>query len=218
MQPGFSETALKYFLGVFTLLLLALPWLLRGVQDGAEPGHLQNLAVSPKAIGEVELIDAGGNVIHTADFRGKWTLIFFGFTQCPDVCPATLMQMAQLSKSLKTSAADREYQFLFVSVDPQRDTPSRLREYVGYFDPDFLAASGEPSQIRSFEKIFGAFHRLEKRSPQDAHYNVVHSAAIFIVDSEARYVGKFMPPFDIRVVSEGLAALNAYYTRREGRA
>lgn len=214
-----ATSALKYTLAAgAVLLLMALPWLLRGITDSGLPEGLRGFAVTPRAIGDVTLQGSNGTVIGQADFRGKWTLVFFGFTNCPDVCPATLMQMAQLKKVLQEAGADQDYRFLFVSVDPQRDTPARLRDYVGYFHPEFLAASGAPAQIKNFEIVFDAWHRLEQRSEQDMHYNVAHSASIFIVDRDARFVGKFQPPFDIRAVREGLAALNAYHSRGEGRA
>ena len=214
-----ATTVQKYTLAAgAVLLLMALPWLLLGIDNSGLPEGLRGLAVPPKELREVALVDSDGTVIGKEDFRGKWTLVFFGFTNCPDVCPATLMQMAQLKKALQAAGAEQDYRFLFVSVDPQRDTPQRLRDYVGYFDPEFRAASGASAQIKNFESVFDAWHRLEQRSEQGMHYNVAHSASIFIVDRDARYVGKFQPPFDIRAVREGLAALNAYHSRMEGRA
>ena len=125
-----------------------------------------------------------------------------------------MLQLEQLKKSLAKQTGDTQYQFLFVTVDPQRDTTQRLKEYVNYFDASFLAAGGDIAQIKTFENVFGAYHQYAKKNPEDTHYAVAHSAEVYIVDPDARYVGKFLPPFDVNILSHKLTALSNYIQQK----
>ncbi len=182
------------------------------------PVALRGFAVDPKPIGQVQLVDKTGQSLVDSYFKGKWTLVFFGYTNCPDVCPSTLMQMQQLYKSIKKQPDGRQYQFLFITVDPQRDTLPHLKQYVEYFNKDFDAAGGGISNIRHFEKVFGAFHHYAKKSPDDKHYAVAHSAEIYIVSPDKHYVGKFLPPFNVNKLTLKLSKLNAFVQKQGGNA
>ena len=129
----------------------------------------------------LELADTGGRVRHLEDFRGKALVVFFGFTHCPDVCPTTLADLAGAMKALGPHA-DR-VQVLFVTVDPERDTPQDLERYVHAFDPRFIALRGDPAATARAAKEFKIYY--EKRRQGDS-YTVDHSAQSYVIDPQGR--------------------------------
>jgi protein SCO1 len=129
----------------------------------------------------LELEDTSGRVRHLADFRGKAVVLFFGFTHCPDVCPTTLADLAGVMKALGADA-DR-VQVLFVTVDPERDTPQDLDQYVHAFDPRFIALRGDPAATARVAKEFKIYY--EKRKQGDT-YTVDHSAQSYVIDPAGR--------------------------------
>ena len=129
----------------------------------------------------LELEDTSGRVRHLEDFRGKAVVLFFGFTHCPDVCPTTLADLAGVMKTLGPEA-DR-VQVLFVSVDPERDTPEALANYVGAFDPRFIALRGDLAATQRVAKEFKIY--FEKRKQGDS-YTVDHSAQSYVIDPQGR--------------------------------
>ena len=128
------------------------------------------------------LTDHNGQARTLADFRGKVITVFFGFTHCPDVCPATLAEMAQVMRELGPDA--KRVQVLFVTVDPERDTPQVLKQYVPSFDPSFLGLSGDPDAIARTAKEFKIFY--QKQRLPGGGYSVDHSAGTYIYDPEGR--------------------------------
>ena len=129
----------------------------------------------------LELADTSGRLRHLADFRGKAVVLFFGFTHCPDVCPTTLADLAGVMKTLGPDA-DR-VQMLFVTVDPERDTPETLAKYVGAFDPRFIALRGDVPATQRVAKEFKIY--FEKRKQGDT-YTVDHSAQSYVIDPQGR--------------------------------
>jgi protein SCO1/2 len=130
---------------------------------------------------KLELTDHTGRARRLEDFRGKAVVLFFGFTQCPDVCPTTLVDIAN---SLKKLGADADrVQVLFVTVDPERDTPKALAEYVTAFDPRFLALRGDAAETQRVAKEFKIYY--EKRKQGDG-YTVDHSGQTYIIDPQGR--------------------------------
>jgi protein SCO1/2 len=129
----------------------------------------------------IELPDTSGRVRHLEDFRGKAVVLFFGFTQCPDVCPTTLADIAGVLKTLGPDA-DR-VQVLFVSVDPERDTPELLDKYVRAFDPRIVALRGDLPATQRTAKEFKIY--FEKRKQGDT-YTVDHSAQSYVLDAQGR--------------------------------
>ena len=129
----------------------------------------------------LELPDTQGRVRHLEDFRGKAVVLFFGFTHCPDVCPTTLADLAGVMKSLGADA-DR-VQVVFVTVDPERDTPQDLDNYVHAFNPRFIALRGDPAATQRVAKEFKIYY--EKRKQGDT-YTVDHSAQSYVLDPQGR--------------------------------
>lgn len=140
-------------------------------------------------IGEPRLIDAGGRPFGRRDFAGHPGVIFFGFTHCPDVCPATLAMLASAAEQ----AGLPDLRVYLVSVDPERDTPAALGAYVRAFDEDFIGLTGQLPDIEAFARTLGSA-RVRVDLPGGG-YTVDHSATLFLLDRDARLVAVFTPPF-----------------------
>jgi protein SCO1/2 len=125
---------------------------------------------------------AGGADFRLSEQRGDLVLIFFGYTYCPDVCPATLSSMKQLHKALGRDA--ERVRVVFVTVDPERDTPQKVAEYVQYFDPSFTGLSGSAEQLQPVWKDYGVYAQLNKLEPDDEVYTVDHSSQVYLVDQD----------------------------------
>lgn len=144
----------------------------------------------PKPIGAFELIDAGGRPYTRADLTSAPTLVYFGFTRCPDVCPTTLARLAQARRQ----AALPSLRVLFVSIDPERDTPPAVGLYAHAFDPGFLGVTGKPDEIRKVARNFAvAVNRVDLPG---GDYTMDHSAVVFLVDV-AGIRAIFTPPFEV---------------------
>ena len=130
----------------------------------------------------LELTDHTGKRRTLADFKGKVVALFFGFTHCPDVCPTTLADLASVARGLGPDAA--RLQVLFVTVDPERDTPQVLGQYVPSFYPTFLGLYGTPEETARAAKEFKIY--FQKQSPAGGSYSVDHSAGTYVLDTEGR--------------------------------
>jgi len=150
--------------------------------------RFDTLLIYPKKnpISDLTLIDHLGNPFKTDRFKGRWNLIFSGYTNCPDVCPNTLTQMTQLYQTMEPSIRDK-FQIIFLSVDPARDTPEHLKQYLDYFHKDFVGISGEISQIDDLVKGLGGIYSINQEEGE--FYTVDHSARIFIVGPNAERYG-----------------------------
>ena len=131
----------------------------------------------------LELPDQNGQLRTLADFRGKVTVVFFGYTQCPDVCPTTLAELARIKQQLGAQGA--ALQGILVSVDPEHDTPERLKAYVESFDPSFIALRGTPEQTAATAKEFRVFYaRVPGKT--EGSYSVDHTAGSYVFDREGK--------------------------------
>lgn len=130
----------------------------------------------------LSMTDVDGKPVTLADFRGKVTLLFFGFTHCPDVCPTTLADFAEVKRALGSDGD--QVQAAMVSVDPERDTPELLKRYVTQFDPGFVALRGTPEQTFAAGKEFKVF--FAKSPTKDGGYSVDHTAGSFVFDRAGR--------------------------------
>ena len=132
---------------------------------------------------DVALKDADGQPRTLRDFKGKVVVLFFGFAQCPDVCPTTMSEMAQVKQQLGKDAD--KLQVLFVTVDPERDTPAVMKAYMGAFDPSFVALIPTPDQLAAMAKDYKAYYKkVEGKTPTS--YSMDHSAASYIYDMQGR--------------------------------
>lgn len=145
------------------------------------------------------LVDHAGKRFDAGRLRGKWTFLVFGFTHCPDVCPASLSLLAQVQKRLGEERADRGAQFVFVSVAPERDTPERLAQYVTSFGEQFVAVTGEQAEIQNVIEQLGAFAR--PREPQSNFSLIDHTALIYLFDPDGRLAAEVGSLRDVKTIT-----------------
>jgi len=158
----------------------------------------------PRPLERFSLQDASGAAFTRENLQGRWSLVFVGFTHCPDACPVTLAAI-HAAKARLDEAALSQLQTLFVSVDPERDTPDVLADYVGYFDPDFIAATGSnPELARLCDSLGFGFVRVPQ---SEGRYTIDHSTAVALIDPQARVAGYFTQPLDARALAGDLAGL-----------
>jgi protein SCO1 len=141
-------------------------------------------AALPQIGGHFELSTPDGRAVTEASFRGKWLIVYFGYTFCADVCPGTLMSMAQAMKNLGPLAD--KIQPLFITLDPERDTPRVIGEYVKDFDPRFVGLVGSPQQVADTAREFHVYYRV--RQLGDGEYAIDHSSFIYVVDPNGTFV------------------------------
>lgn len=164
-------------------LAMVLAALLAGCGGAPETPKFKLTDVSGAGFGrELNLTDHNGQPRTLADFRGKVVAVFFGFTHCPDACPTTLAEMAQVAQALGRDAD--QFQVLFVTVDPERDTPQVLKQYVPSFNPAFLGLHGNAEATARAAKEFKVFY--QKQPVKGGSYSVDHGAGTFILDRQGR--------------------------------
>lgn len=149
-------------------------------------------------------IDEGGEAFVFEGFKGKISLVFFGFTLCPDICPTTLLQLSQLKAALAAEEAE-QMQVYLITVDPERDTPQRLKEYLSYFDSDFKALTGTQEQTATMAKSFNVFYN--KVPTAAGQYTMEHSAYVFVLDKDANSVLLFREGMTLDEMLSDLRAL-----------
>ena len=129
------------------------------------------------------LPDATGQLRTLADFKGKVVVVFFGYTQCPDVCPTTMAELAEVKRALGADGA--KVQGVFITIDPERDTPELLKAYVANFGPDFVALRGSPEQLKTLAKDFKVFY-AKVPGKAEGSYTMDHTAGSYIFDTQGR--------------------------------
>lgn len=166
------------------LLVLAAAACLAGCEPpGASRSSFQSIDITGADYAKtLALPDQNGTPRSLADFKGKVTVVFFGYTQCPDVCPTTMAELAQVKKSL--GADGERVQGVFVTVDPERDTPELLKAYMGSFDPSFVALRGTPEQTAAAAKEFKVFYA--KVPNKSGSYTMDHTAGSYVFDTEGK--------------------------------
>lgn len=137
----------------------------------------------PLALPTVDLIDAAGKPASLDTFRGHYSLLFFGFTNCPDVCPITLKILADTRAELVARAPNAVPQVVFVSVDPARDTPEKIAAYLQNFDPAFLGLTADDAKLSPLIKALGV--SVEKHNHGGESYTVVHNSTVYVVGPDA---------------------------------
>jgi protein SCO1/2 len=149
---------------------------------------------TPRNIGEFALLDHHGQVFDGARFEGKWTLVFFGFTTCPDICPTTMSFLNDFIKQLEGTEAE-DTAVVMISVDPARDSVEQLADYVPFFNPDFIGVTGEFLEIH---KVATALNTPFRKVPgQGENYLIDHSANVVLINPRGDYHGFFKSPLDM---------------------
>ncbi len=178
---------------VALVVLVAAMFIMPRGDRGAPP---QTATILPEAreLPAVALVDDTGGELDIADLRGNFTLLFFGFTNCPDVCPLTLQLLAATRAELMRRAPQAVPRVLFVSVDPHRDTPERIAAYLAGFDAEFIGATAPDAELAPLLTMLGV--GVEKHEHGGAHYNVVHNSAIYVLGPDAKWIAVSTGPHE----------------------
>src|SRR5216683_2932385 len=189
-----ASRLLVIFTAFFAGLVLCLGVILFVGSRGAGTGLVQAAAIG----GPFRLTDQDGQVVSDQDLKGKTFLVFFGFTHCPDVCPTTLFEISEIMRNLGPEA-DRTAA-LFISVDPERDTPEAMKDYVASFDPHVRALTGDADALAAVAKAYRVYY---KKVPLDGgDYTMDHTAIVYLMDKD----GRFVSPFNMKRTAEVAAA------------
>lgn len=183
---------------VALVVLVAAMFLLPRAQRGEAP-QTATVLPEPRPLPGVSFTDESGSAAQLADYKGNFTLLFFGFTNCPDVCPLTLSLLSQVRKDIASRAPQLVPRVLFVSVDPNRDTPERIAAYLDGFDAEFAGVTASDAELAPLLAMLGV--AVEKHEHGGANYNVVHNSAIYVLDQNADWIAVTTGPHDPKVVA-----------------
>jgi protein SCO1/2 len=195
----FQRVAL--FIGIAALAVAAGLWLnLQFATPAVAPETEATLLRSPRPMGTVVLVDQDGREFPINKLEGRYSLLFFGFTHCPDVCPTTLAMMSRLTTALKDLPERLQPAMVFVSIDPERDSPEIVHAYVNHFDPDMLGLTGDLSQVEALAGQLGV--AFQKVPDEQGGYSMDHSAAILLLNPRVEFNAVFSAPHQVQSMAQ----------------
>lgn len=157
--------------------------------QGIDPGQFKGtLLPTPVPVPDFALANASGESVRLSDFADEIVLLYYGYTFCPDICPTTMAELSKVQRELDDGG--EKIQVLMITVDPERDTPQKLAEYLDHFHPDFVGLSGSADQIEAAAEAFGVYYAPSEGS-EATGYLVDHTARVFVVDPEGNYTLSF---------------------------
>ena len=175
---------------VVGLLVLVVALMLIGRQGRINaPPQLATVLPEPRELPQVTLTDARGEQFSTSDFAGNYSLLFFGFTNCPDICPLSLQILALVKDSLEKRAPALVPQIAFVSVDPGRDSPSVIRDYLDAFDPEFIGLTAPDEDLAPLLEMLSV--TVHRQDVDGETYNMVHNGTIYVLDADGHWTALF---------------------------
>ena len=163
----------------------------------------------PRALQPFTLTDHTGKTFGTEQLTGKWSFVFFGYAHCPDVCPTTLSILNSVAKQLDNTAPATRY--ILVGIDPGRDTPEQLGQFVTSFNSDFIGVSGTGRELAKLTEQLGIFHKPVTNGKQAGNYTVDHTASILLFDPDGRLHALFSAPLDASRISDDFKRLAKAY-------
>lgn len=198
-QSGFKRILIAII--VAALAMAAGIWAARAVLEHNSVQDELDATRFPEAreIASFSLIDHNNAVFDNSVLKDRWSFIFFGYTHCPDVCPTTLSVLNSVAQKL--GDLDEDIRFVFLSVDPERDTPEQLAQFVSYFNADFIGVTGTPEGIEQITRQLGVLHIRAQPEEGASGYLVDHSASVFLFDPDGRYHAVFSPPLSADAIA-----------------
>ena len=157
---------------------------------------------APKPLTNFTLPSTTGSDLRLSDLQGQYAVLFFGYTHCPDFCPTTLGEYKQVKQQLDDAVDD--VQFIFISVDGERDTPEVLAKYVSIFDPAFVGLSGTDATLQPIAKEYGLYYKLRKDEAVDGNYFVDHTTLSYLVDRQGRLVAMYPYGLEPKIIADDL--------------
>jgi len=208
-KPRPYGTLLLFLFWILVIAAVSL-WMLP--EKTVIPPELQGvLRPAPQSLQAFELTDQQRQPFSLAQLQGKWSFVFFGYTYCPDICPTTLSTLTGLVWKLRNDPQDlADIQVIFVSVDPPRDTPEVIADYLKYFDESFLGVTGAQQDIDSLARQFGAGYMNEPETTP-GQYLVSHTSSIFLVDPQGRLLAAFSPPHNAETIAEQFRQIRSLF-------
>ncbi len=212
MTRGVAKTVLACL--VFVALVITLIVIRHSQETLPNPLALQEQGLvmlsRPRAVQDFTLTDHTGREFDKNDLRGHWSILFFGFTHCPDICPVTLATLARTMEQIEDQELRSRIKVYLVSVDPERDTLDKLKQYVSYFSPDFTGLTGRHSQIADFASQVGvAFAKVPFDGPDG--YTVDHSGQLVVFNPRGHFHSFFKTPHESRQLARFMEALAAHF-------
>jgi len=219
-MPKFHpKIVIAILLPVFLAVTALCVWRLGSEVNVKAPEEIEDyLFWEAKELADFKLTAAGNKTFDLDNMKGKWSFIFFGYTHCPDVCPTTLMQMGAAFKLLEYDPTIYpEIQGVFISVDPKRDTPELLKDYVTYFNPGFIGLTDNKARIDAFSRQIGALYSFhsESKDGDENTYEVTHNSTIFLIDPKGRLYGRFAPPQAAPEIASKFIRIRKFYKQQE---
>ncbi len=204
---------LVFALTAGTLIGVGAAALVASKLDEARPPDVEGLLwPDPKIVQPFSLVDHRGEPFTLEQLKGRWSFLFFGYTNCPDVCPTILSMLDKVAGELgKEPMSNRDVQFVFVSVDPVRDTPEVLARYVGNVNPNFIGVTGAMETLTSLTRQLGIYAQPD---PPDTHgdYSVDHGTPVLLIDPAGRLLGVFQSPRGPLDVAERFRQMRRFVT------
>jgi protein SCO1 len=179
--------------GIISIILqLTIP---RVSSNTIIPNELKGILLpQTKPLQPFKLTDHNIKPFGLAGFKDRWSFLFFGYTQCPDICPTALGDLAAVFENLaQEHKVLANSQVVFISIDPERDSPESLKEYVGYFNPGFIGVTGEAEELQKFTRQLGATYMLSPKKDEDGDYQVFHTSAVFLINPKGEFHALFQP-------------------------
>lgn len=213
-QQKKSVLAPAALLATGLVIASVLAWLIGTVGNkGPETPQTQTAThfPVPMALQPFKLIDHRGKNFDNSNLLERWHFMFFGYTHCPDVCPATLSVMNSVAHKL---GGNKDSRFLFITVDPARDTPEQLAGFVGYFNPGFVGLTGELNAILQLSRQLGIMSSRETGGA-DENYTVGHTASILLMNPDGQYAAVFTPPHSADVIAKDFSIIRSYFKAQE---
>jgi len=196
---------------LFWGLLLAAVFFWMLPDKSVSPELVGVLRPEPRPLQAFELTDQYRQPFSLERLQGEWSFVFFGYTSCPDICPTTLSTLTGVVRKLQANPQDpANIQVVFVSVDPQRDTPEFIEKYLKYFDEAFLGITGTQQDIDSLTRQFGAGY-MKEPDTAPGQYLVSHTSSIFLVDPHGRLLAAFSPPHDPGTIADQFRQIRSLF-------
>lgn len=188
----------------FIALVIGIVVALTIAPPSADKTQHVSLYPQARAMPDFQLVDHNNQAFTSKNLMEHWSLVFVGYTYCPDICPTTLAELKGIYPELQKIPSDFPIQIVLLSVDPKRDTPKRLNEYINFFHSDFIAVTGEHPQLFPLVRAMGMMYSMSE-STDNPNYLVDHSSSVVVVNPKAQVVGRFKPEFIVGQlpVSEG---------------
>jgi len=205
-------------LNKFAITLVAIVALATGLffgtrQSAPDLSELSGFSFpEPEALTEVALVDHNSEPFSETNFKDQWTFIYVGYTFCPDYCPATLTTLDQTHKLL-SEEGDPQVSTMLLSVDPDRDTPEHLKDYVKFFNEDFTGVTGTPEEIKKFANQISAVYSVPENR-EDPNYLVDHSSTVVLINPDASVQAVFTAPQTADSLAKDFRLLAAHYDTR----